>query len=121
MADFDFSSLAPTDAEWKTGPDPKDNPAVEWLRASHAARKAKQVPVPAAQARAVVAMLRQASQITGLGVSVRVVVGTDEFAPDPEFWKQLEQHPTRKVAVKFFGKDKKQYKPREKKNVPAAE
>lgn len=119
MAEFDFGSLKPADAEWKSGPDPKDNPATEWLRASYAEKKAKQVPVPASQARAVVAMLRQASQLTGLGVSVRVVVGTDEFAPDPDFWKELEKAPTRKVHVKFVGKDKKQYKPRQPKAVSA--
>jgi len=117
MAEFDFAALKPADSEWKSGPDPKDNPATEWLRASYQERKPKQVTVPAAQARPIVAMLRQASQLTGLGVSVRVVVGSDEFAPDAEFWKELEKAPTRKVHVKFVGKDKKQYKPRQPKAV----
>lgn len=121
MAEFDLAALKPADAEWKSGPDPKDNPATEWLRASYAEGKAKQVPVPAGQARAVVAMLRQAANLTSIGLSVRVVIGTDEFSPDAEFWKELEKQPARKVHVKFLGKDKKKYAPRQPKTVDASE
>lgn len=104
MATFDLNSVTPEPATWQTST--ADNPAVAWLQASFDAKEARQVNVPASQARAVVNMLYGASRVTGLGVSIRIKVGKDEFSTSTELWKEIEKLKERAVTVKFRGKTK---------------
>lgn len=104
MAQLDLANLAPEKATWQTSTN--DNPAAAWLRESFEAKEARQVNVPASQARAVVNMLNGACRITGLGVSIRVVVGKEEFTTSTELWEQVEKLKDRVVTVKFRGKVK---------------
>lgn len=104
MATFDLSSVSPEPATWQTST--ADNPAVAWLQGSFDSKEARQVNVPASQARAVVNMLYGASRVTGLGVSIRIKVGKDEFSTSTELWKEIEKMKDRAVTVKFRGKVK---------------
>ncbi|HEY6020731.1 MAG TPA: hypothetical protein VIY48_12795 [Candidatus Paceibacterota bacterium] len=104
---MDFNSLKPSDAEWVEPTSEKDNPAVEWLKAAFTAGTARQLPdLTPDDARKVVNMLNAAGALANLGVSIRIVVGKDEFATSTELWKQIEAKKVKAVTVKFRAKER---------------
>jgi hypothetical protein len=110
MAQFDISAVAPEDATWQASS--VTNPADAWLTGSYEAGDGtklgapRQVKVPASQVKTIVNMLHGASRNTGLGVSIRVRVGNDEFAVSKDLYESLTSLKDRSVIVKFRAKVK---------------
>lgn len=102
MANIDFTALKPQAAEW-TNP-VETNPAIEWLTESFNAGAARQITVPASQAKDLVYMLNSAGKTADIGVSVRVVIGRDEHVPSKELWEAVAKLKERQITVKYIGK-----------------
>jgi hypothetical protein len=103
---MEFSNLKPQAAEWTTVTTEKENPAVEWLKESHAAGNApRQLPgLTTDDAQKVARMLVSAGVTANLGVSIRIVVNNDEFATSKELWETLDKRGIKTVGVKFKAK-----------------
>lgn len=104
MAKVDLSALAPQAATWVETAE--TNPAIAWLEESYAAKAARQIPVPASQAKDVVNMLNAAAKTANKGVQVRVVIGSDEHVPSKELWTAVEKLKDRQIVVKYRAKDR---------------
>ena len=99
---LDFGSLKPAKAEWVSPS--QDNPTVPWLRESRETDTARQVSLPAKEAHGLVNLLNTGAKTADLGVSIRVVVGGEEYVPSKELWETVDKMGTKLVAVKFKAK-----------------
>lgn len=107
---MDFTSLKPTAAEWVDHTSEANNPAVEWLKESFNATPGdkgapRMIPGLAPDdARKAARMLVVAGEIANLGVSIRIVVGENEYASSKELWDTLESKNVATVGLKFRAK-----------------
>lgn len=100
---MDFGSLKPEASTIVTAT--QDNPTVPWLHESFETGQARQVTVPASEAKALHNLLSSGATLASLGVKIRVNDGKTDHVPSKELWETLEQAPKNaKVVVKFQAK-----------------
>lgn len=87
---LDFGNIKPETVDSLVAP--KENPTANWIVESFETGTAKQVHIPATDARALVGMLNRAATELDMGVSVRVRVGGTEFVTNKGFWADLDNH-----------------------------
>lgn len=122
MAKFDASALAPESADDGAfaSAASKDNPAVAWLRASYEEDTAKQVKVPANQARTVHNMLHNAAKTLNVGCAVRLSFDGKTHTVSKETWEAVKALGGRQVTVIFRGKDRVSRPRKNKSDAPSA-
>lgn len=116
---FDLNALSIEDTEF-SAPE-KVNPVVPWLENADRSKTAKQVVVPATEARHIVTLLVKGAEEIKRGVSVRIAVAGTEYASSKEFWTNLKSVTEKyqkehngevpNVTVKFKTKERS-YRPR---------
>lgn len=84
----------------------KDNPAIEWLRASYQEDAARQVKVPANQVRAVHNMLHNAARELKVGCAVRLQWDGKTHTVSKDTWEAVKGLGGKHVTVIFKGKDR---------------
>lgn len=100
---FDLTKIKPEAAEWVAPT--VDNPAREWVRDSFDNDgAARQIPVPADQAKTVVNMLNVGAKLEELGVAIRIRIGNEEFAASTELWDAVDKLGDKTVTIKYRGR-----------------
>lgn len=118
---MDFGTLKPETSTIVTATT-ADNPTIPWLQVSYETNQARQVTVPASEAKSLHSLLIHGATAADLGVKIRINDGTNDLVPSKDLWATLEKaSKTSKVIVKFQAKERTKRSRKPKSDAPAAE